>query len=427
MSEILNIGLLGLGTVGGGVFKLLQQNNGVIAQKLGRSLNISRILERDMDRVRQLGVDPQLVTTEPGLIFNDPEIDIIIEVIGGIGVAREFILQALSCGKSVVTANKDLLALHGRELFEAARAHGTDLFFEASVGGGIPIIRPLKECLAGNRIHQVMGIVNGTTNYILTRMAQEGMGFQEALAQAQCNGFAEADPANDIEGKDAAYKLAILGGMAFRSRIDPRSIHVEGIKSVTPEDIFYARELGYVIKLLAVGEDLNGGLALRVYPSLVPVTHPLAAVMYEFNAIFMVGDSVGEVMFYGRGAGALPTASAVLADAVEAAGCIKSKREDRVAEIGYQAKPVIPAEALTSRFYLRLQAIDRPGVFADLATSFGKEQVSLDMIIQKRSEGGIAEIVLVTHNVLEERFNRALSRIRELGTTKQVNSVFRVL
>ena len=253
------------------------------------------------------------------------------------------------------------------------------------------------------------------------------MGFQEALAQAQANGFAEADPANDVEGKDAAYKLAILAGIAFHSRIDPDSIYVEGITNVTPEDINYARELGYVIKMLAVGEDLNGGLALRVHPSLVPATHPLAAVLDEFNAVFLEGDAVGEVMLYGRGAGSLPTASAVLADVIEAAGRINSSEQGRVAEVDYRSRPVTPAEALTSRFYLRLQATDRPGVFADLATAFGEEEVSLDMIIQKQSREGIAEIVLVTHNVLEKYFNRALVRIDELETTKGISSVFRVL
>ncbi len=424
---MIQIGLLGCGTVGSGVVKLLEKNASTIAQRSGDEIVIRRILERDVEKCVALGIDPQSITSNFQDIVDDPEIDIVVELMGGIEPASDFILQAMRHGKHVVTANKDLLATCGEELFRVAHEQGRNVFYEASVGGGIPLLHPLRHCLVANRIERILGIVNGTTNYILTRMAQEGMNFQEALEQAQLSGFAEADPANDIEGRDAAYKLAILAGMAFHSRVDSGDILVEGIKDITPEDICYARELGYVIKLLAVGEDLDEGLALRVHPALVPETHPLAAVLYEFNAVFMVGDSVGEVMFYGRGAGALPTASAVLADASEAAAAIRLKCEIPVTEVDYQDKPVIPAESLTSRFYLRLRAIDRPGVFADLATSFGKEQVSLDMIIQKRSLEGIAEIVLVTHNVLEEHFNRALLRIRGLETTKEVHSVLRVL
>ncbi len=423
----IGVGMLGMGTVGGGVAAILEAEGSRLKGNTGLDLQLKKILVRDPALSRKINLSPKMFTTRVADILEDPNIDLVIELIGGIEPARSYILEALHKGKYVVTANKDLIATYGEELFRVAHECNKNIFYEASVGGGIPLLHPLKHCLVANRIQRILGIVNGTTNYILTRMAREDMDFQEALIRAQQNGFAETDPANDIEGRDAAYKLAILAGMAFYSRIDPRSIHVEGIKNVAREDICYARELGYAIKLLAVGEDLDEGLALRVHPSLVPATHPLAAVLYEFNAIFMVGDSVGEVMFYGRGAGSLPTASAVLADVTEAAGYIKSGQKARATEITYQSKPVIPVEALISRFYLRLQATDRPGVFADLATSFGEEQVSLDMIIQKRSMEGIAEIVLVTHNVLEERFNRALLRIKGLKTTRGVNSVFRVL
>ncbi len=423
----IGVGMLGMGTVGGGVAAILASGSLGPGGKRGLDLQLKKVLVRDPALPRKVNLSPEMFTTRAADILEDPAIGIVIELIGGIEPARSYILEALRRGKHVVTANKDLLATCGEELFRVAHEQGRNVFYEASVGGGIPLLHPLRHCLVANRIERILGIVNGTTNYILTRMAQEGMNFQEALEQAQLSGFAEADPANDIEGRDAAYKLAILAGMAFHSRVDSGDILVEGIKDITPDDICYARELGYVIKLLAVGEDLDEGLALRVHPALVPETHPLAAVLYEFNAVFMVGDSVGEVMFYGRGAGALPTASAVLADASEAAAAIRLKCEIPVTEVDYQEKPVIPAESLTSRFYLRLRAIDRPGVFADLATSFGKEQVSLDMIIQKRSLEGIAEIVLVTHNVLEEHFNRALLRIRGLETTKEVHSVLRVL
>ncbi len=423
----IGIGMLGMGTVGGGVAAIMESRGGDLKENTGFDLQLKKVLVRDPALSRRTDLPPQLFTTRAADILEDPEIKLVIELIGGIEPARSYISEALRRGKYVVTANKDLIATHGEELFKAAHEHHRNIFYEASVGGGIPLLHPLKRCLIANRIERLLGIVNGTTNYILTRMAREKTDFQQALAQAQANGFAEANPANDLEGRDAAYKLAILAGLAFHSRIDPASIHVEGITNVTSEDICYARELGYAIKLLAVGEELKEGLALSVHPALVRETHPLAAVFDEFNAIFMVGDSVGEVMFYGRGAGALPTASAVMADVLEAALIIKSGGESRVMEMGYQRKPIIPVGDLNSRFYLRLQACDRPGVFADLATSFGDEQVSLDMIIQKSSIEGIAEIVLVTHNVQEACFNRALSRIKALETTKNVNSVFRVL
>jgi homoserine dehydrogenase len=423
----LKIGLLGMGTVGGGVAAILERHREALSEKAGAELVLERVLVRDPRRPRAVDLPAERFTTEAASILHDPSIDLVVELMGGIEPARSYILEALRRGKYVVTANKDLMARHGTELLEEAQRHRARIYYEASVGGGIPLIRPLKHCLAANRIEKVIGIINGTTNYILTRMALEGSSFQEALAEAQARGFAEADPANDLEGRDAAYKLAIIAALAFRRRIAVEDIYVEGIAGVAAEDIRYARELGYAIKLLAVGEELLQGLALRVHPTLVPATHPLASVLHEFNAVYVVGDAVGEVMFYGRGAGAMPTGSAVVADIIDAARTMRSRIKDGIMETTFAPASVLPVSRLVSRFYLRLQAQDRPGVFAALATAFGEEQVSLDMIIQKRSEAGTAEIVLVTHDVIEERFNRAMQRIEACEAIETVNSVFRVL
>jgi homoserine dehydrogenase len=425
--DTVKIGMLGMGTVGGGVAALIERNGALLQEKAELKLHLERVLVRDPEKRRAAALPREAFTTDAAAILDDPSIEIVIELIGGIEPARSYISEALQKGKFVVTANKDLMARHGAELLELARRCRRNIFYEASVGGGIPLIRPLKHCLVANRIKRIVGIINGTTNYILTRMAREEMGFQAALAAAQSLGFAEADPASDLEGWDAAYKLAILAGISFNSRIPLEEISVQGIAGVTREDIRYALELGYAIKLVAVGERLAEGLALRVHPALVPLAHPLAAVLDEFNAIYVEGDAVGEAMFYGRGAGALPTAGAVLADVVDAARCVRSQLENGVMESRFQSAPLVPVSALVSRFYLRLLAQDRPGVFAGLATAFGDEQVSLDMIIQKSSRDGIAEIVLVTHDVLEERFNRSLARIMRLPPIEPAHSVFRVL
>jgi len=426
MSEPLNIGLLGLGTVGGGVFQMLQQNKAIITQKLGRPLNISRILERDMERVHQLGIDPELVTIDPEKIFNDPEIAIVVEVIGGVGIAREFILQALSRGKSVVTANKDLLALHGKELFDAARTHGTDLFFEASVGGGIPIIRPLKECLAGNRIRQVMGIVNGTTNYILTKMSREGRDFAEVLREAQSLGYAENDPTADVEGDDAARKMAILASIAFGTRVTYPDVYREGISRLTVQDINYAQDLGYTVKLLGIAREDDKGVEVRVHPVFLPLGHPLASVNDVFNAIFVEGDAVGEVMFYGRGAGAMPTASAIVGDIMEAARNLQHQDRGRISCTCFYEKPLKPMGSIVSKYYLRLIVADRPGVLAAIAGIFGEREVSLASVIQERTIEDRAELVLITHRVREQNLQDALKALASLPVVKEISGVVRV-
>ncbi|HSW35352.1 MAG TPA: homoserine dehydrogenase [Candidatus Limnocylindrales bacterium] len=421
------IGILGMGTVGGGVVTMLENSGNRLRDKADAELLLERVLVRDLSRLRTANISEKKLTVDADVILEDPSIDIIIELIGGIEPACSYITRALKNGKYVVTANKALMATHGADLLALARSCKRNIFYEASVGGGIPIIRPLKHCLAANQIRRVIGIVNGTTNYILTRMAQDNLGLQEALSEAQALGFAEADPSDDIEGKDAACKLVILAGLAFDSRADIERVYVQGIDGVTDEDINYAREIGYTVKLLAIGELLPEGLALRVHPTLVPDTHPLASVKHEFNAVFIEGDAVGEVMFYGRGAGAMPTASAVLADVVEAVRCIRYQLPDGAIETTQRKVAHMPVTALTTSFYLRLLAQDRPGVFAALATAFGDEQVSLDMIIQKRSTEGTAEIVLITHNVLEETFNRAMEKIKQIPAVKQSPGVIRLL
>lgn len=425
-NRTIKIGMLGLGTVGGGTLQILQKNGREIERKLGVGLEVKRIAVRDTGKKRPVAVDQELLTTKIDHVVRDPEIDIVVELMGGVGAARQAIIRALENGKFVVTANKDLMAQNGAELLAIAKNQGKNIFYEASVGGGIPLIRPLKHCLAANRIKKIIGIINGTTNYILTKMSLEGMEFAEALAEAQARGFAEADPASDVEGRDAAYKLNIMATLAFSALISMDDICTEGITEVKLRDIRYARELGYSVKLLAVAEEKEDGLVLRVHPALIPLSHPLASVENEFNAVFLQGDAVGEVMFFGRGAGALPTGSAVCADIMDAARIIKEEIENGIMETDFTKKEVIPPHRQVSRFYLRLKAKDEPGVFAKLATAFGDARVSLDMIIQKRSDAETAEIVLVTHNVEEGRFRQAVETLSAMPVISSINSILRV-
>ncbi|HBT46438.1 MAG TPA: homoserine dehydrogenase [Peptococcaceae bacterium] len=426
MKRTVNIGLLGLGTVGGGIVKLLDRNGRVIAQKLGRPIEIKRILVRDLHRPRTVKVPPEFLTTRPETILEDPAIDIIVEVMGGLEPAREYILKALRLGKSVVTANKDLLALYGKELFAAAEAGGADLFFEASVGGGIPIVHSLKECLAGNRISRVMGIVNGTTNYILTKMSREEREFTEVLAEAQRLGYAEADPRADIEGDDAARKMAILASIAFGTRVTYPEVYHEGIAHLHPQDIKYAADLGYAIKLLGIARDDGEEVEVRVHPALVPLAHPLASVEGAFNAIFVEGDAVGEAMFYGQGAGEMPTASAVVGDIMEAARNLAYNTRGRIYCTCFDQKPVKPMEDIVTRYYLRMIVKDRPGVLAAIAGVFGERQVSLASVIQVGMVGEQAELVFITHLVRERNLREALEILKGLPVVNQIASVIRV-
>ena len=425
--DTVKIGLLGVGTIGGGVVSLLKRNGIRINETINVNLVLGRVVDRDLSRLKTLGLAEDILATDASQVLDDPEIDIIIELIGGVEPARSYITRALENGKYVVTANKDLMATHGAELLALAREKNLNIFYEASVGGGIPLIRPLKHSLVADRVQRVIGIVNGTTNYIFTRMAQDNLSFQEALSEAQKRGFAEADPTNDIAGLDAAYKLVILAGLVFGKKASLNQVYVQGIDGVTSEDIAYAREIGYTIKLLAIGEQMPDGLALRVHPTLVPQDHPLASVWNEFNAICIEGEAVGQIMFYGRGAGAMPTATAVLADVAEAARCIKNQAAYGVIEKIAPETTFVPIGKLSTRFYLRFLAEDRPGVFAAMANTFGDEQVSLDMVIQKRRVNDMAEIVLVTHMVCEDAFQRAMDRVLSLPVIKPNPSIIRLL
>lgn len=420
------VGLLGLGTVGRGVYRILSTNAELITRRLGLPVEIKRVLVRDLKKDRGLDIPPSVLTCEPAEVLDDEEIDIVVEVMGGIEPTLNYALRALHNGKSVVTANKDMVAAHGRELFAAAQRTRRDFLFEASVAGGIPIVHVLKECLVANRIHRLMGIVNGTTNYILSKMSLEGADFARALAEAQARGYAEQDPTNDIDGFDAARKMAILASIAFNSRVQLGNVYVEGIRQIAPADIKYAAELGYVVKLLGIAKNTPAGIDVRVHPALVPSAHPLAAVNDVFNAIFIQGDAVGEAMFYGRGAGEMPTASAVVADVVYAARNLKHDVPGMVSCTCFEERPHIPITEVINRFYLRLIVLDRPGVLAQIAFVFGEHEVSLASVIQKQAADGRAEIVLVTHRVVEGNLRRALELVAELPVVNQVCSVIRV-
>ncbi|OPX90453.1 MAG: Homoserine dehydrogenase [Pelotomaculum sp. PtaB.Bin104] len=425
VEQVINVGLLGLGTVGRGVYRILKNNSTGIEQKVGARIEIKKILVRDLAKNRGIVPEEGLLTTNISDIVDNAEIDLVVEVMGGINPALEYSLSALRRGKSLVTANKDMVALHGRELFEAAEANCCDVLFEASVAGGIPIIRPLKECLAANRIEQVIGIINGTTNYMLTRMSKEGLDFHQVLKEAQDLGYAEADPSADVEGFDAARKLTILSSIAFNTRIALDQVYVEGITGITAEDIAYASELNYVIKLLGIAKESAEGIEVRVHPALLPKSHPLAAVSDVYNAIFIRGDAVGDVMFYGRGAGEMPTASAVVGDVMNAARNLLKKVPGIISCTCFEEKPVKPMSATLTKYYVRLNVVDKPGVLAGIALIFGNHEVSLSSVLQRHTTGNAAEIVLVTHEVLEGNFQDAIKLIKELPTVHQITSIIR--
>lgn len=423
-SEI-HAALLGMGTVGGGVYKLLQRRKEEMPNKIGANLEISRILVKNLSRTRE-GIPREILTDDFQEILDDPKIQIVIELMGGIEPARTYILRALEAGKHVVTANKDLMAEHGRELMDAAEQHGCDLQFEAAVGGGIPIIRPLKECLAGNEITEIMGIVNGTTNYILTKMTEEGMDFDEALKKAQELGFAEADPTSDIEGLDAARKMAILASIAFHSRVTFDDVDVKGITKITAKDIQYAREFGYTLKLLGVARNTDHEMEVGVFPMMIPSSHPLAHVKDAFNAVFVHGDAVDDAMFQGKGAGEFPTASAVVGDVIAVA---RNMQYDCCGRIGcscYKDLPMKASGESRHRYFLRLIVEDRPGILAGVAGVLGNNNVSINQVIQKAAVDGVAELVVITDKVENRHLNDALVIFGEMSMIREVASVIRV-
>ncbi|MDI6873605.1 homoserine dehydrogenase [Candidatus Solincola sp.] len=418
------VGQIGCGTVGSGVVRILRDNASIISRRVGMEITVKRIAVRDLADPRYVEVPEEMLTTEAMEVIGDPEVDIVVEVMGGIEPARTFILEAISRGKHVVCANKELMSTHGEEILRAAEERGVDLAYEAAVGGGIPILMPLKESLAGNVIDQILGIVNGTTNYILTRMSEEGLDFAEALARAQELGYAEADPTYDVEGKDAAAKLAILASMAFNSRVTLSDVYAEGITSITPDDISFARELGYVIKLLAIAKDEPDGISVRVHPTMIPARHPLASVRDENNAIFVSGDAVGELMFYGKGAGSLPAASAVVGDVISIARNILTGGR-LVGCTCFFRKPLKDMKDVRCRYFMIFDVPDRPGVLAKIAGVFGENQVSIKSVIQ-HGTGKEARIVLVTHEVKEENIRATVRGLEGLEEVNRVASLIRV-
>jgi homoserine dehydrogenase len=425
MSErTLRVGLLGLGTVGSAVVRLLDEHRDDIAARAGCRLEVARVAVRDPAKGRAVHVDPSIVTTDPMQVLDDPGIDIVCELIGGREPAGSLVLAAFERDKPVVTANKELLATRGRELFDAADDKGLDLYFEAAVAGGIPLIRPLKESLTGERLRRVLGIVNGTTNYILTRMSGEGRPFDEVLAEAQRLGYAEADPTADVDGHDAAAKVAILASIAFNARVVADDVFREGIARVTTEDIEFARRLGYVIKLLAIAELDGDRVAARVHPAMIPSTHPLAAVRDAFNAVFVEGPNVGELMFYGRGAGGDATATAVVGDLVTVARNVLSGARG-VGCTCFLERTIRPMAEHEGQYYILLRVEDRPGVLAEIASVLAENDVSIKSVWQEGA-GDDARLVFVTHRAREDAFQRSVARLHDLRAVEEVRSILRV-
>lgn len=427
MSKYQNIhaALLGIGTVGMGVYKLLERRKKELPYKIGGELSIRRVLVKNLSKKRE-GIPEDILTDDFQGILSDPKIQIVIELMGGIEPARMYILEALRAGKHVVTANKDLMAKHGRELMEEAERHGCDLQFEAAVAGGIPIIRPLKECLAGNEITEVMGIVNGTTNYILTKMTEEGMDFDDALRKAQELGFAEADPTADIEGLDAGRKMAILASIAFHSRVTFDDVDIKGITKITAKDIQYAREFGYTLKLLGVARNTDNEMEVGVFPMMIPSTHPLAGVKDAFNAVFVHGDAVDDAMFQGKGAGEFPTASAVVGDLIAVA---RNMQYDCCGRIGcscYKDLPMKASGESRHRYFIRLIVEDRTGILAGVAGVLGNNNVSINQVIQKAAVNGVAELVVITDKVENRHLKDALVIFGQMSMIREVASVIRV-
>jgi homoserine dehydrogenase len=431
---VYNIGLLGLGTVGTGTAEILLNPSG--RHHLLEEVRIKRVGVRSLDKPRNLTLPPEILTTDLEAIATDPEIDIVVEVLGGIEPAKTLILKAIEAGKHIVTANKAVIARHGDEIYTAANRSGVYVFLEASVGGGIPAIKPLKQSLVVNRIHNVLGIVNGTTNYILTQMTQKGADFDEVLSQAQKLGYAEADPTADVDGLDAADKISILASIAFGGRVKREDVYCEGIRQVSAAEISYADKLGFVIKLLAIAqrivENETDEIQLRVHPTLVSKDHPLANVNGVYNAILVEGEPLGQVMFFGPGAGAGPTASAVVSDILNIVGILTSsgatKKLDPVYSCSHQHYcQVMPIAELVTRFYVRFLCNDVPGVIGQIGTCFGKYQVSLESIVQIGFQNELAEIVVVTHDVREGNFREALQEIRNTNAIDSIPSVLRVL
>jgi len=427
--RVVKVGLLGCGNVGAALVRLVSERADEIAARTGIRLQVARVAVRSLARKRPVDLSEEILTRDAAEVVSDPNVDVVVEVIGGIEPARELILGALAAGKPVVTANKELLANHGAELYAAAAAAEVDLLFEAAVAGGIPILRPLRESLVGEDVRRITGIVNGTTNFILTRMSEHGTSYAEALSEAQQLGYAERDPTADVEGFDAGAKAAILASIAFGAKVVAGDVYHEGISAVSPTDIAFAARLGYVVKLLAVAElvPVDGQaeeVAVRVHPAMVPLSHPLAGVRDSFNAVFVEGAAVGDLMFYGRGAGGRPTASAVLGDLVDAAVNVEKKTHANV--ISLARRPIRPIDELHSSYYVNLDVVDRPGVLRAVAEAFERHAVSIRSLEQE-GVGADARLIFITHLAREADVQGTLDDLRGLEVIHRITSVLRVV
>lgn len=432
MKQTINVGILGFGTVGSGTAKILLDKGRLLEERSGVKIRLKHICDRKAEDLKGLDAPGCNLTTDAADLINDAELDIFVELIGGIEPARTLILSAIGRGKHVVTANKALLAAHSHEIFDAAQRHGVSVGFEASVGGGVPVIKTLKEGLVANRFQAVMGIMNGTANYILSRMTDEGLAFEEVLREAQALGYAEADPTYDIEGIDTAHKLAILATLAFRTRVGVDDIYIEGISGISPIDIEFAKTLGYNIKLLAIARDSGEGLELKVHPTMIPQGHLLAQVKDAYNAFYLIGDAVGKVMLYGLGAGKMPTGSAVVADIVDIAGSIANgiKKDDRLTGVHFDGLSPLkkhPIGAIEGRYYLRFSAIDKPGVLAKIAGVLSEFGISIESVVQKgRRRESSVPIVMLTHEAPDAKMSEALKIIDSLDIVLGKTVVIRV-
>lgn len=427
MSETIGVGILGLGVVGSGVIKMIMENKESLYQKTGNHLSIERILVQDKAKERDIEIDSEVLTTDANHVLNHADINIIIEVIGGVEEAKLHIQQALRNKKHVVTANKDLIALYGPELHQLAKQNGCDLLYEASVGGGIPIIRGLNDGLAADEIKEIMGIINGTTNYILTKMEESAVPFKEALADAQELGFAEADPTADIEGLDAARKMAILSRIAFSTNVKLSDIETNGINNLSLVDLEYGKQLGYTMKLIGLAKSNNGTIEISVQPTFIAKGHPLAGVKDEYNAVYVRGKSVGETMFYGPGAGSLPTATAIMSDVIEVAKNIQLGVNGKTIIEGPSKKGMTPPNEQYSQFFLRLHVKDEVGSFAHISQLFQDMDISFKRILQtpmKKQQS--AEIILVTHHTSLENFMNAISKLQDMDVLRSIESYYRV-
>jgi len=430
MADVIAVGMLGCGIVGSAVARLLDAHAAEIAERIGAKIEIRKVAVRNLGKERNVPVAHELFTNDPSEVTGDPDIQILIEVMGGIEPARTLMLEAMRSGKHVVSANKELIATLGRDLFDEAEASKVDLYFEAAVAGAIPIIRPLKESLAGERVDRIVGIVNGTTNYILTRMSEDGMEFGEALAEAERLGFSELDPTADIEGFDAAAKLSILASIVFNSRVVAGDVYREGITQVTARDIAFAKTLGYTVKLLAIAERVQTDgepdqIAVRVHPTMIPDTHPLASVRDNLNAVFVEGPNIGELMFYGRGAGGPPTSTAVVGDVVAVARNILSGGRGPGCTCYNQVARVRPMDDTSGQYYILLEVFDRRGVLAQVAQAFADNDVSIKSLWQE-GHGAEARLVMVTHRSIEKNFQKLLGALRNLESVEEIASAMRV-